>query len=133
VRSGLTQDGRRRAELGDRYFLPDERDLADLILFGQRFAKHVQYYDATNTKAGDWTVFFESDVTASLAALTKLPVDAFRASRSISRTGCARCPPATRMNYRRISSSLSIFPFCCCRSPAHTRRGCPAIILSLRH
>lgn len=78
VRSGLTQDGRRRAELGDRYFLPDERDLADLILFGQRFAKHVQYYDATNTKAGDWTVFFESDVTASLAAFTKLPVEAFR-------------------------------------------------------
>ena len=78
VRSGLTQDGRRRAELGTRYFLPDERDLADLVLFGQRFAKHIQYYDATNQKAGDWTAFFESDVTASLAALAKLPVDAFR-------------------------------------------------------
>lgn len=78
VRSGLTQDGRRRAELGTRYFLPDERDLADLVLFGQRFARHVQYYDAANEKQGDWTAFFESDVTASLAALAKLPVDAFR-------------------------------------------------------
>lgn len=78
VRSGMTQEGRRRAELSPGYFLPDERDLADLVLFGQRFARHIQYYDAHNTKAGDWTAFFESDVTASLAALVKLPVDEFR-------------------------------------------------------
>lgn len=78
VRSGTTQDGRIRAELATDHFLPDERDLPDLILFGQRFAKHIQYYDAGNAKAGDWTAFFESDVTASLAALAKLPVDAFR-------------------------------------------------------
>lgn len=78
VRSGTTQDGRIRAELATDHFLPDERDIADLILFGQRFAKHIQYYDAGNAKAGDWTAFFESNVTASLAALAKLPVDAFR-------------------------------------------------------
>lgn len=78
VRSGMTQESRRRAELSPGYFQPDERDLADLVLFGQRFARHVQYYDEHNTKAGDWTAFFESDVTASLAALVKLPVDEFR-------------------------------------------------------
>lgn len=78
VRSGMTQESRRRVELSPGYFLPDERDLADLVLFGQRFAKHIQYYDEHNTKAGDWTEFFESDVTASLAALVKLPVDEFR-------------------------------------------------------
>jgi hypothetical protein len=78
VRSGLTQDGRRRAELSAGHFLPDERDLADLVMFGQRFARHVQYYDAGNARAGDWRAFFESDRTAALAALAKLPVDAFR-------------------------------------------------------
>lgn len=78
VRSGLTQDGRIRAELATDHFLPDERDLADLILFGQRYAKHVQYYDAGNARAGDWSAFFESALTASLAALAKLPVEAFR-------------------------------------------------------
>ena len=78
IRSGLTQDGRQRVELGARHFLPDERDLADLILFGQRFARFIQYYGPSNTKAGDWAAFFESDVTASLAALAKLPVAAFR-------------------------------------------------------
>ncbi len=78
TRSGLTQDGRQRVELGRRHFLPDERDLADLILFGQRFARFIQYYGPSNAKAGDWAAFFESDVTASLAALAKLPVAAFR-------------------------------------------------------
>jgi hypothetical protein len=77
-RSGMTREGRRRAELATDYFIPDERDLADLILFGQRFAKHVQYYNAKNQKAGDWSAFFESDITASLAALAKLPVVQFR-------------------------------------------------------
>jgi len=78
VRSGLTQDGRRRAELATDYFLPDERDLPDLVLFGQRFAKYIQYYDTGNNKAGDWRAFFESDVTASLSGLVKLPVNSFR-------------------------------------------------------
>ena len=78
IRSGTTQDGRRRAELATDYFLPDERDLPDLVLFGQRFAPYIQYYDAGNAKAGDWRVFFESDVTASLSALVKLPVTNFR-------------------------------------------------------
>lgn len=78
TRSGLTQDGRRRVELSGRHFLPDERDLADLILFGQRFARFIQYYGPSNAQAGDWAAFFESDVTASLAALAKLPVAAFR-------------------------------------------------------
>lgn len=74
----MTQEGRRRAELDPRHFVPDERDLADLILFGQRLARHIQYYDADNGKAGDWRVFFESDITANLAALSKLPLEAFR-------------------------------------------------------
>lgn len=77
-RAGLTQSRRKRVELGRRYFLPDERDLADLVLFGQRFSKHVQFYGTNNNKDGDWSAFFENDITASLAALSKLPVDEFR-------------------------------------------------------
>jgi hypothetical protein len=78
TRLGLTQDGRRRAELARDHFLPDERDLSDLILFGQRFARHIRYYDPANKADGNWAAFFESDLTASLAALAELPVDAFR-------------------------------------------------------
>ncbi len=80
LRSGLTQAGRRRAELGPDYFKVDERDIADLILFGRRFARHVRFYEVprkglpANAKF-DWANFFESDVSASLAALAKLPVE----------------------------------------------------------
>jgi hypothetical protein len=86
VRSGLTQDARRRPELAPGHFLPDERDLADLILFGQRFAAHVRFYPAPGAGAApdpeaqrNWSAFFGDDVTARLAALAKLPVGAFRA------------------------------------------------------
>lgn len=76
-RSGLTQAGRRRAELGGGHFRIDERDLADLILFGRRYARHIRYYNAANNADGDWSAFFENDVSASLAALAKLPVEPF--------------------------------------------------------
>jgi hypothetical protein len=78
IRAGLTQDSRRLPELARDHFLPDERDLADLVLFGGRFAREVRYYDPANVPDGDWTEFFESDLTASLAALAKLPVESFR-------------------------------------------------------
>ena len=80
VRSGMTRQARERAELGTRHFLPDERELADLILFGQRFAHHVQFYAADNSSAGDWSAFFDSDLSASLAGLSRLPVERFRTS-----------------------------------------------------
>lgn len=85
TRAGLTQAGRRLRELKRDYFRPDERDLADLVMFGQRFARHLKYYQlpppdavVAGTSDGDWSQFFESDVTAALAALTRLPVDPFR-------------------------------------------------------
>jgi hypothetical protein len=78
IRAGLTQAGRNLAERARDHFLPDERDLADLVLFGQRFAWHLNYYDEANVKRGDWRVFFESDLTSALAALAKLPIEAFR-------------------------------------------------------
>ena len=78
MRSGLSQDKRRREELGRRYILPDDRDIADLILFGQRFSELVKYYDAGNKLDATWAEFFQSDESAGLAALAKLPVDAVR-------------------------------------------------------
>lgn len=78
-REGLSQADRVRPELDGGYFRPDERDLADLILFGQRFAARLKYYDADNIAAGNFAAFFASDMTAALAALAKLPVAEFRA------------------------------------------------------
>ena len=77
ARSGLTQAGRRRSELAGDYFHLDERDIPDLILFGRRYAQHIRYYNSANAADGDWTRFFESDVSANLAALARLPADTF--------------------------------------------------------
>lgn len=79
VRGGLTQGARALPELGRRHFLPDGRALADLVLFGQRLAAHIRFYGPEDpAPPADWRVFFESDVTAALAALARLPVEAFR-------------------------------------------------------
>ncbi|MCG6901985.1 MAG: hypothetical protein LJE68_04815, partial [Rhodobacter sp.] len=79
-RSGLSQTDRALAERDPGYFQLDERDTGDLILFARRFAAHLRYYDATNAAAGDWTAFFDSDISATLASLVKAPVDSFRAA-----------------------------------------------------
>ncbi len=81
TRSGTTQHARLRPELAAGYFLPDERDGADLILFGQRLARVIRYYDHSNGSTDDlrdWSAFFDGDLTARLAALAKLPVGLFR-------------------------------------------------------
>ena len=84
-RAGLTQPGRHIPERRRDHFLPDERDLADMILFGQRFARQLKFYAPNNTDTDpatnaplDWSAFFESDVTAALAGLAKLPIEGSR-------------------------------------------------------
>ena len=89
TRSGLTQTGRRRSELGADHFGIDERDIADLIMFGRRYAKHIRFYEKPR-EAGeppleaiaDWTRFFENDLSSSLAALAKLPVESMASFQS---------------------------------------------------
>ena len=77
---GTTQTGRALAELAPAYFRIDERELADLVLYGQALSREVRYYAPDNQPAGDWEAFFASDVTAVLATLARLPVEAFRAA-----------------------------------------------------
>lgn len=75
---GTTQTGRALNELTPDYFRIDERELADLVLYGQALSREIRYYSAGNQPDGDWEAFFASDLTAVLAALARLPVDAFR-------------------------------------------------------
>lgn len=80
VHSGTTQDGRDLAELRPDFFRVDERDLADLVLYARSLSRELVYYGPDNQPDGDWEAFFASDVTATLAALARLPVDPFRAA-----------------------------------------------------
>lgn len=78
TRAGQAQPDRDLAELRPTHFQLDERDVADLCLLAERFAAHIRYYDPGNVAAGDWTRFFDSDLTAILARLAKLPVESYR-------------------------------------------------------
>jgi len=78
IRSGTTLPGRNLAELAPDYFRIDERDVADLVLYARALSRELTYYGPDNQPAGDWEAFFASDVTATLAALARLPVEPFR-------------------------------------------------------
>src|SRR5688572_14451520 len=78
TRSGTNQSQRLLRALSADYFRIDERDTTDLILFAQRFARHIRYYDIGNQPAGDWTPFFSSDITAVLAGMSELPIESFQ-------------------------------------------------------
>jgi hypothetical protein len=77
-RAGHAQPDRTLAERDPGYFKLDERDTADLILFARRFARHLRYYDGNNAEAGDWSAYFDNDISTTLASLMKAPVEPFR-------------------------------------------------------
>ncbi|MET1416890.1 baseplate J/gp47 family protein [Roseibium sp. HPY-6] len=77
-RTGTAQPDRDIAERRADHFQLDERDVADLIQFGRRFARQIRFYAKDGAPAGDWSAFFDSDISAVLASIAKLPVDPFR-------------------------------------------------------
>jgi hypothetical protein len=80
VRAGTTQSGRDIAELDPDYFRIDERTVPDLVLCARALSREIRYYGPDNRPDGDWEPFFATDITATLAALARLPVAAFRSA-----------------------------------------------------
>ena len=76
-RSGTHQDARVPEALSPESFKVDERSLADLVLFARRYSRHLKYYTGENVVGGDWLPFFTSDITVTLAGLSKIPVASF--------------------------------------------------------
>ncbi len=76
VRKGTSQGDRRLEAFHPNYFKVDERSLADLIIFSQRFSKEVRHYDNTG-QPNDWLPFFNSDITSVLAGVSQIPVSLF--------------------------------------------------------
>ncbi len=76
-RSGTHQEARVPDALSPESFRVDERSLADLVLFARRYSRHLKYYTGNNVAYGDWLPFFTSDITVTLAGLSKIPVGSF--------------------------------------------------------
>jgi len=71
--SGTSQAQRALAALAGDYARVDERNTADLILLARRYAGYLNYYDLTNTVAGDWAPFFSNDISVAIASVMAWP------------------------------------------------------------
>ena len=78
VREGTSQDGRAPAALDPASAPVDARTLAHDVVFAQGYAALLNFFNADDAVAGDWRAFFETDVTAVLAAAAVEDIDVYK-------------------------------------------------------
>jgi hypothetical protein len=66
---GTSQDERAVPGLREDYVRLDEQSVADLLQYARRYAERVEHYDLREVLTGDWSPFFDSDVSIRIAAL----------------------------------------------------------------
>jgi len=69
IREGTGRYNRSLAALSPDFAKVDERELRDLLLFAQRYAAHVTYFDNENNAKGNWEPFIQPDLSVALATL----------------------------------------------------------------
>lgn len=67
--SGTSQEGRTLQALSYDYAHVDERSVADLLLFAKKYGKYLNFYNAGNSIAGDWSSFMSKDISVIIASL----------------------------------------------------------------
>ena len=70
--SGTNQAERALAALQGSYAQIDERSLAALIVFVRKYSAYLNYYNQSNSLAGDWQPFMQNDVAVSAANIALL-------------------------------------------------------------
>ncbi len=76
-RNGTSQAERMLEALGKDFVHVDERSIRDLLLFAQKFARELNFYDGQNQATGDWRGFLGENggFIDSLAAYLENPSD----------------------------------------------------------
>lgn len=77
-RSGTSQQQRLLAGLQPGYVRVDERHFADWIYFAAELSRYLNYFNAKGIVTGDWTPFFNSDVSAVLGSVAIQDADKYR-------------------------------------------------------
>lgn len=77
IREGTAQYSRALPALSPTFARVDERDLKQLLLFMQRYAAHITYFDRENNAAGTWKPLIQRDLSVALATLAILDPMAF--------------------------------------------------------
>ncbi|MEM7574077.1 MAG: hypothetical protein AAF433_14310 [Bacteroidota bacterium] len=70
---GRHQGGRLPAALASDYVLVDEKSATDWVELARRLARHLNYFDATNTTNGDWSPFYDKQPVVAAARLLAWP------------------------------------------------------------
>ena len=76
--NGTSQAERLLPGLQAGYVQVNEKEYADWIIFAAEFASYLKYYDASNSDAGTWQVFFTSDISALLGTMAVQDIDGYR-------------------------------------------------------
>ncbi|MBW4891590.1 hypothetical protein KXQ82_17825 [Mucilaginibacter sp. HMF5004] len=77
LNEGITQDKRRLQALAPDFIDIDERDTDELLKLMTQFSAQFNYYNESNTIAGNWEDFFKSDVRVLLVLITKFNMFAY--------------------------------------------------------
>jgi hypothetical protein len=62
----------------NRYALVDEKEFADWIVFANDFAVFINYYNPSNSIAGNWKPFFSSDISAQLGTIALQNIERYQ-------------------------------------------------------
>ena len=62
----------------NKFALADEKDFADWIVFADGFAAFINYYSSSNSVAGNWQPFFNSDISAQLGTIAIQDIERYR-------------------------------------------------------
>lgn len=71
-REGTSVLTRVLSALSTSFAKADERQAADILLFLRRYSTYLNYYNTTNSLAGDWEPFMKMDISVTLAFLMRL-------------------------------------------------------------
>lgn len=75
---GTSQRTRHLAPLQPDYFRIDERTREDLVAFATRYAQNISYFTADNKPDGDWSAFFEKDITIEMIRISGFDLDVLK-------------------------------------------------------
>ncbi len=80
AREGTNQEQRFPAPLDPAYAPVNGQSVERGIVFAQQYASLLNYFDSTNTAAGDWRTFFSRDISALLALVAIEDIEEYKAT-----------------------------------------------------
>jgi hypothetical protein len=76
--NGTSQAERLPEGLRSNYVNVNEKGFEDWIVFAAEFSKYLNYYDLTGTTAGNWSPFFNNDISALLGTIAVQDIETYR-------------------------------------------------------